>query len=32
MPFLDNVLQTLAYGWQDQHGDLMTPTTGQIFK
>lgn len=32
MAFLDHVLQTPSYGWQDADGSLAKPTTGQIFK
>ena len=30
MPFIDHVLQTPAYGWQDETGNLVKPTNGQI--
>ncbi|WP_462264599.1 fatty acid desaturase [Mucilaginibacter sp.] len=32
MPFLDYVLQTPAYGWKDESGNLNRPTPKQIFK
>ena len=32
MAFLDHVLQTPSYGWQDENGSLVKPTTRQIFK
>jgi fatty-acid desaturase len=32
MPFLDHVLQPPSYGWTDRAGNLVKPTTKQIFK
>jgi fatty-acid desaturase len=32
MAFLDHVLQTPAYGWRDEHGDLVRPRIGTILK
>ena len=32
MAFLDYVLQPPAYGWKDDNGDLVKPTSKQIFK
>jgi len=31
MSFLDSVLQPPSYGWQDEAGNLIKPTVGQIF-
>ena len=31
MAFLDRVLQVPSYGWMDQNGDLIKPTTRQSF-
>jgi sn-1 stearoyl-lipid 9-desaturase len=30
--FIDNLLQTPSYGWQDEKGNLIVPTTGQLWK
>ena len=32
MAFIDNILQTPSYGWADQKGELIIPTTRQLFK
>lgn len=32
MPFIDNVLQTPAYGWKDAQGELIKPLNKQVFK
>ena len=32
MAFIDDVLQRPSYGWQDENGALIKPTTKQIFK
>jgi fatty-acid desaturase len=32
MPFLDDVLQVPAYGWKDFNGNLIMPSSKQIFK
>ncbi len=32
MPFLDHVLQVPSYGWKDQTGTLIKPSTTQILK
>ena len=32
MPFLDHVLQIPSYGWKDEEGELVKPTTNKIFK
>ncbi|MBS1584662.1 MAG: fatty acid desaturase [Bacteroidetes bacterium] len=32
MAFLDHVLQEPSYGWQDEKGELIKPTNGQIVK
>lgn len=31
MAFIDQVLQTPAYGWKDENGTLIVPTTRQLF-
>lgn len=31
MAFLDHVLQPPAYGWQDENGDLVKPSSKQIW-
>lgn len=31
MPFLDYVLQRASYGWQEDKGKLIKPTTSEIF-
>ena len=31
MAFIDKVLQTPSYGWSDQNGELIVPTTKQLF-
>jgi hypothetical protein len=31
MPFLDHVLQTPSYGWQNSEGELIKPTSREIF-
>ncbi len=31
MAFIDIILKTPSYGWQDEHGALVKPTVGQIF-
>ncbi|RYZ22294.1 MAG: acyl-CoA desaturase [Chitinophagaceae bacterium] len=30
--FIDNLLQTPSYGWQDENGELVVPTTRQLWK
>ena len=32
MAFIDNILQKPSYGWQDANGELVVPTTRQLFK
>ncbi|HEU4472016.1 MAG TPA: fatty acid desaturase [Flavisolibacter sp.] len=32
MAFIDHVLQTPSYGWKDEKGELIVPTTKQLFK
>ncbi|MDF2431681.1 MAG: hypothetical protein JWP44_1312 [Mucilaginibacter sp.] len=32
MAFLDHVLQVPAYGWKNEQGELIKPTSGQILK
>jgi stearoyl-CoA desaturase (delta-9 desaturase) len=32
MAFLDRVLQAPSYGWMDKNGELIKPTTRQIFR
>jgi stearoyl-CoA desaturase (delta-9 desaturase) len=32
MAFIDNILQKPSYGWQDEKGELIVPTTKQIFR
>jgi fatty-acid desaturase len=31
MAFIDIVLRRPSYGWQDEHGNLIKPSPGQIF-
>lgn len=31
MAFIDKVLQTPSYGWQHENGELVKPSTGQLF-
>lgn len=31
MAFIDKVLQTPSYGWQHENGDLVKPSTSQLF-
>jgi len=31
MAFIDEVLQTPSYGWKDKNGELVKPTTRQLF-
>ncbi|MET0636044.1 MAG: fatty acid desaturase [Chitinophagaceae bacterium] len=31
MAFIDNILQTPSYGWQDENGELVKPTTKQLW-
>ncbi len=31
MAFIDNILQTPSYGWQDEKGELIKPTTKQLW-
>jgi sn-1 stearoyl-lipid 9-desaturase len=32
MAFIDYILQKPSYGWSDEKGDLIVPTTGQLFR
>ncbi|HVZ57186.1 MAG TPA: fatty acid desaturase [Chitinophagaceae bacterium] len=32
MAFIDKILQKPSYGWENQHGELVIPTSGQLFK
>ena len=32
MAFIDNILQKPSYGWADEKGELIVPTTRQLFK
>jgi len=32
MAFIDRILQEPSYGWQDEKGELIVPTTGQLWK
>ena len=32
MPFIDNVLQTPAYGWKDENNELIRPTRKELLK
>jgi sn-1 stearoyl-lipid 9-desaturase len=32
MAFIDSVLHTPSYGWKDEKGELVVPTTKQIFR
>ena len=32
MAFIDHVLQAPSYGWQNEKGELVKPTTQQLFK
>jgi len=32
MAFIDNILQQPSYGWQDEKGELIVPTTKQLWK
>ncbi len=32
MAFIDRILQTPSYGWEDENGELIIPSTKQLFK
>ncbi len=32
MAFIDEVLQTPSYGWKNEQGELIVPTTKQLYK
>lgn len=32
MAFIDNILKPPSYGWKDENGNLIIPTTGQLFR